>query len=96
MVNTMKKEQKKKMTYMKTKRHIQTLVFSVLLLLAGGMVNQAIAYKVTYHILTLPMNSASGKTLPAFDGKRMEAIQVIEDNGTEVRLPDHFKSPLAK
>ena len=94
----MKKEQQNKLTYMKTKRHIQTLVFTVLLLLAGGMVNQAMAAKVTYHILTLPMNSGSdrpGKTIDTYDGWSTEAIKVTVDNVTTPELPAHYQSPLA-
>ena len=98
MVNTMKKEQRKKLTYMKTKRHIQTLVFTVLLLLAGGMTYSAWAAKVTYHILTLPMDSESnrpGKTIDTYDGWSTEAIKVTVDNATTPELPAHYQSPLA-
>ena len=96
MVNTMKKEQRKKLTYMKTKRHIQTLVFTVLLLLAGGMTYSAWAATVTYHILTLPMTSTRpGNTLSTFYNWRTEAVKVVVNNATTPDLPAHYKSPLA-
>lgn len=65
-------------------------------LLIGGMASEAWAYKVTYHILTLPMSSSTYNIKSEHDGKRMEAIKVIVNNATTVELPDHFKSPLAK
>ncbi len=81
---------------MNIKQHIQTLVFTVLLLLAGGMVNQAMAVKVTYHILTLPMTSTRpGNTLSDFYNWRTEAVKVVVDNATTPDLPAHYKSPLA-
>ena len=78
------------------KLHIRTLALLFVLLLSG-MTTEAWAYKVTYHILTLPMSSAAdnSNTLAAVDGKRMEAVRVIVDNTTQVGLPPHFKSPLA-
>lgn len=74
----------------------QHIIQVMLLLLFGGMANLAWAYKVTYHILTLPMSSATYNIKSDYDGKRMEAIRVIVNNATTVELPDHFKSPLAK
>lgn len=65
-------------------------------LLIGGMASEAWAYKVTYHILTLPMSSSTYNIKSEFNNKRMEAIRVIVNNATTVELPDHFKSPLAK
>ena len=78
------------------KLHIRTLALLFVLLLSG-MTTEAWAYKVRYHILTLPMNSAAdnSNTLAAVDGKRMEAVRVIVENTTQVGLPPHFKSPLA-
>lgn len=62
-----------------------------------GGANQAWAYKVTYHILTLPMTSTRpGNTNPAFNGWRSEAIKVEVANGSTIQLEAHFKSPLAK
>ena len=66
------------------------------MLLAGGTANEAWGYKVTYHILTLPMNSTTNNTMASVDGKRTEAIKVIDNEATHVELPSHFKSPLAK
>jgi len=83
---------------MVTQRRYITLLFALLLL--GGMVNKAWAakIKVTYHILTLPMDNTKHHTLAAVDGKRVEALRYIEEGEAplKVRLPDHFKSPLAK
>ena len=74
------------------RRHIYKL--SLFLLLAAGM-NNAWAATVTYHILTLPINSSS-EIKAAYYGKRMEAVKVKADDATQVVLPKHFKSPLAK
>lgn len=62
----------------------------------GGAANEVQAYKVTYHILTLPMDHTKGNTLAAVDGKRVEAVRTIVDDGNTVELPSNFKSPLAK
>ena len=76
------------------RQHIQTTVLAILLLLAGGVMNEAWA-KVTYHILTKPF------TVKTWDGSgnfhtniRVEALQCTSDE-TTVGLPDQFKSPLA-
>ena len=71
---------------------IATLLTALLLLVASSTQ----AYKVTYHVLTLPINASSADMVSAVDGKRLEAVRAIVDNATEIRLPDHFKSPLAK
>ena len=72
-------------------------IFILLLLLFGGVGNEAWAYKVTYHILTLPMTSTRpGNTNSDYYGWRTEAIKVEVANGSKIRLEDHFKSPLAK
>lgn len=70
----------------------------MLLLLLGGMANDAWAYKITYHILTLPMTSERpGNTMSDYYGWRMEALRVIVDNVTTLQeLPAHFQSPLAE
>lgn len=78
------------------KTRIRNIALIFTLLLLGGMVNEAWAYKVTYHILTLPMNSETGNTKAAVDGFRVEAVKAIVDDATIIQLPDHFKSPLAK
>ena len=76
------------------KRHIIRLF--VLLLLLGGTTNEAWAYKVTYHILTLPMTSERpGNTKSEYYNWRMEAVRVVVDDASNVVLDDHFKSPLA-
>ena len=81
------------MTYMKTKRHIQTLVFTVLLFLAGGMVNSVSAVK--YHILTLPFTVRNANNTNNYKTNiRVEAL-LCESNKTTIELPAEFKSPLA-
>ena len=73
-------------------------IFALLLLLLGGMEIEMLAYKVTYRILTLPLNHSTGtkNTKSQYDGKRTEAIKAIADNASKVGdLPAHFKSPLA-
>ena len=76
------------------KRHIIRLF--VLLLLLGGTTNEAWAYKVTYHILTLPMTSERpGNTKSEYYNWRMEAVRVVVDDASNIVLDDHFKSPLA-
>ena len=68
------------------------------LLLLGGMANSAWAYKITYHILTLPMTAdRPGNTKSEYYTWRMEALRVIVDNVTTLQpLPNHFQSPLAE
>jgi len=75
-------------------RHI--IRFFVLLLLLAGTINEAWAYKVTYHILTLPMTSTRpGNTKSDYYNWRMEAVRVIVDDASNVELDEHFRSPLA-
>ncbi len=80
---------------MNIKQHIQTLVFTVLLFLAGGMVNSVSAVK--YHILTLPFDVANhdGSNIAWRNNIRVEAL-LCESNETTIGLPGQFKSPLAK
>ena len=80
-------------------RHTRVFTFLLTLLLLGGAANQAWAYKVTYHILTLPINN----TIYHMDGsggvfanQRLEAVRVVENNATILRLPAEYRSPLAK
>ena len=80
------------MTMGNLRRHIYKL--SLFLLLAAGM-NNTWAATVTYHILTLPINSSS-EIKAAYYGLRMEAVKVKANDATQVVLPKHFKSPLAK
>lgn len=80
----------------KMKKQIQHISLVLMLLLLGGMMNEAWAYKVTYHILTLPINSSTAGMVGDVNGKRLEAIRVIVDNAATIELPAHFKSPLAE
>ena len=59
------------------------------------MTNEAWAAKVTYHILTLPINNDIYHMKDAVSGKRLEAVKIVVDNQTTVELPAHYKSPLA-
>ncbi|MBE6258775.1 MAG: hypothetical protein E7103_12610, partial [Prevotella sp.] len=75
------------------RQHI-ALIFTLLLL--GGMGNEAwAAYKVTYHILTKPIDNSIYHLANDFSGKRLEAVRVVDNNATTVELPAAFKSPLA-
>ena len=81
------------------KRYI-TLVITLLLL--GGIANEAWAYKVTYHILTKPIDNSiyhlDGSD-GVFSGKRLEAVRIVDNSATgstKVGLPAVYKSPLAK
>ncbi len=53
------------------------------------------AAKVTYHVLTLPINASEAHMVSDVNGKRLEAVRAIVDNATTIELPAHFKSPLA-
>ena len=74
-------------------RHI-ALVFFMLLL--GGVVNEAWAANVTYHILTLPIDPSryDYKMKDEIEGWRLEAVKVVVNNQTTVELPAQYKSPL--
>ena len=65
-------------------------------MLAGGTANEAWAAKVTYHILTLPIDNTIYKMKSGVNGKRLEAVKIIVDKQTTVELPAHYKSPLAE
>jgi hypothetical protein len=80
----------------KTRLHIIRIFTLLLLLLAGGTMNEAWAAKVTYHVLTLPFTTKKADGTNFQENIRVEAIRVIVDNGTQVELPAHFKSPLAE
>ena len=67
----------------------------MLMLLLGSVSNSVWAYKVTYHVLTLPINSSAAHMVSAVNGKRLEAVRAVVDNATTIELPAHFKSPLA-
>lgn len=73
-------------------RHI-VLIF--ILLLLSGVVNEVWAAKVTYHILTLPIDNTIYSMNSGVNGYRLEAIKVVIDNQASVELPAHYKSPLA-
>ena len=77
------------------RRHI-ALVFTLLLL--GGMVDEAWAakYKVTYHILTKPINNSIYHMKNVFSDKRLEAVRVVDTDAKTIELPEAFKSPLAE
>ncbi len=83
----------------KTKLHI-IRIFTLLLLLLTGMGNEAwAAYKVIYHILTLPIDNSiyhMNGSENVLNGKRLEAVRVVDNNATKVNLPEAYKSPLAK
>ena len=78
------------------KRHIRTFAIFMLLLL-GSAINEAQAAKVTYHILTLPINPSEYDyhMKDAVTGHRLEAFKIVVDNQSTVELPAHYKSPLA-
>ncbi len=79
-----------------TKRHIIRIFVLLLMLLAGGTINEAWAKKVTYHILTLPFDVRKYDDSENFRTNiRVEALQCTSEEAT-VGLPDQFKSPLAK
>ena len=76
-------------------RHTRVFTFLLTLLLLGSTASEAWATKVTYHILTLPINP-SRYDYHMVDGVtdyRLEAIKVVVDQSS-VQLPDQFKSPL--
>ena len=79
-------------------KQIRHIALIVLLLLVGGVVNEAWAAKVTYHILTLPIEPSTRYNhhmVAAVTSHRLEAFKVVVDNQTTVELPAHYKSPLA-
>ena len=75
-----------------------SIIMLALLLLAGSVVSEVWAAKVTYHILTLPIDSVSRYNYhmkAAVHEYRLEAFKVVVDNQSTVELPGHYKSPLA-
>lgn len=77
-------------------RHTRVFTFLLTLLLLGGMGNQAwAAFKVTYHILTLPIDNSIYHMKSTFSGQRLEAVRVVDNNATKLRLPADYLSPLA-
>ena len=82
----------------KTSRHIIRYIALQILLLVGGIANEAWAAKVTYHILTLPINPSTRYDYhmkSSVTGHRLEAVKIVVDNQSTVELPAHYKSPLA-
>lgn len=80
------------------RQHIRIFAIFLLLLITGGVTNEAWAAKVTYHILTLPIDPSTRydhHMVSGVTGHRLEAIKVVADNQTTVELPAHYKSPLA-
>lgn len=80
-----------------TRLHIIRIFTLLLMLVAGGTANEAWAAKVTYHILTLPINPSvyDYHMKAAVTGYRLEAVKVVVNDQTTVELPAHYKSPLA-
>ena len=67
-------------------------------LLMVGAQNSTWAAKVTYHILTLPIDPSTRYDYHMksdVTGHRLEAFKVVVDNQNTVELPAHYKSPLA-
>ena len=62
----------------------------------GGAANEAWAAKVTYHILTLPIDNSIYHMKSEVSGHRLEAVKVVVNNQSSVELPAHYKSPLAE
>lgn len=81
------------------KRNVRHIALILTMLLLGGIANEAWAYKVTYHILTKPIDNNIYHLADDFSGKRLEAFRVVDANATgetKIGLPEAFKSPLAK
>ena len=78
------------------KLYIRTFAIFMLLLIVGSITNNAWAAKVTYHILTLPINPSyyDYHMKSTVTGHRLEAFKVVVDNQSTVELPAHYKSPL--
>lgn len=84
---------------MKTMKQIIRLYTLLFILCLAGIHSDVWAAKVTYHILTLPIDSTSRYNYHmkvAVHSHRLEALKVVVDNQTSVELPVQFKSPLAK
>ena len=77
-------------------RHNRVFTLLLTLLLLGGMANEAWAYKVTYHILTLPIDNNVYHMKSTFSGQRLEAVRVVDNNATKLGLPAAYLSPLAE
>ena len=78
-------------------RHTRVFTFLLTLLLLCGGTNQAWAATVTYHILTLPIDSVGRYNYhmkAIVHGWRLEAVKVVVNNQSTVELPAQYKSPL--
>lgn len=89
-------------TMHKKRLHIIRIFTLLLLLVAGGTANEAWAAKVTYHILSLPINTKQLDGTDHQDGSlvdfrtnvRVEVLRVVSSD-LHVSLPFEYKSPLA-
>ena len=80
----------------RVKRHIIRVL--TLLLLFTAAAHQAWATDVTYHILTLPIDSVNRYNYHMKDivhGWRLEAVKVVQKSQSTLELPAQYKSPLA-
>lgn len=78
----------------KTRLHI-IRIFTLLLMLLGGTIQEIQATDVTYHILTLPINNSIYHMKDDLSGKRLEAVKVVVKGQATLELPVQYKSPLA-
>ena len=77
-------------------RHPRVFTFLFTLLLLGGMANSAWAYKVRYHILTLPFDVKNHNNSAVYkEDIRVEALLVVVNDSSTIELPAQYKSPLA-
>ncbi len=76
--------------------HHRIFTFLLTLLLLSGVVNEAWATNVTYHILTLPIDNNIYHMKDEISGKRLEAFKVTITGQSQLELPAQYKSPLAK
>jgi len=75
--------------------HYRVFTFLLTLLLLSGVVNEAWATDVTYHILTLPIDNSIYHMKAEISGKRLEAFKVTVKGKSQLELPAQYKSPLA-
>lgn len=75
--------------------HHRIFTFLLTLLLLSGVVNEAWATDVTYHILTLPIDNDIYHMKDEISGKRLEAFKVTIKGQSQLELPAQYKSPLA-
>lgn len=75
--------------------HHRIFTFLLTLLLLSGVVNEAWATDVTYHILTLPIDNNIYHMTSTVNDKRLEAFKVTIKGQSQLELPAQYKSPLA-